>query len=448
MRSRIGLLLAFMVAVVIPAWIATGATFTLCIPDSVHPSKLAAIPAGGAAPWQGAAEVGLLVALLGPFVAFSLLWFTRRHSRVQRTAMRAVWESITGRSLDGDEGKEDMVGVARSMATEFGVLHKRKTELKSKFIRVEHTLKEMERTRSDRSAEMTALAEAKTKADHAIASLRDQIKSLEKKLSQFRKLEGDTWFAALVREILAPIAEQCPDETNGMDAVTAEHRVLSDLFKLADVSCAERSEPVQKANLEEMLEQAIAGMENPGGVTLRLKPEAKWVLTNRVALELLIDYIIRHVDRRGGNATIRAWREQSSRGVERVRMAIERRDSSLEKAFDSVSARGLASLARSAIKTEHFDDERVAHVIYFESAIVESLSEQNGDHANLQRRQTNLGDRWAAPARSQRQKKHRANRELPDKQTDTPASDGEGLRRRVRVLSSGEVRPIAAAKTG
>jgi hypothetical protein len=448
MRNRIGLILAFSLGVVIPAWMATGATFALCIPDTVLPSQLTAIPAGGAAPWQGAAEVGLLIALLGPFVAVSLMWFTRRQSRNQRIAMRAMWESITGRSLEGDENKEDMVGVARSMATEFGVLHRRKTELKSKFIRVEHTLKEMERKRSNRTAEMSALADAKSKADCAIASLRDQIKTLEKKLSRFRKFEGDSWFAALVREMLAPIVEESPDDSNDTGEMTAERRVLSDLFKLADVSCAERSEPVQKANLEEMLEQATAGMNNQGGVTLRLKPEATWVLTNRVALELLFDYIIRHVDRRGGNATIRAWREQSARGVERVRMAIERRDSSLEKVFDSVSARGLASLARSAIKTEHFDDERVAHVIYFESAIVESLTGQEEDRPNLQRRSMNLQDGRAAPARSQRHKKHRANRELPDNHSNTLASDGDGLRRRVRVLSSGEVRPIAAAKTG
>jgi len=450
MRSRISLILAFAVGIVIPAWMATAATFVLCNPDAIYPTQTSVTPEGGAARWQAAAEVGLLVAFLSPFVAILLIWVSRRYARGQHTEMRNIWESIAGRALYPESGEEDALGVARSMAIEFGILRNSEAELKSKVIRLEHTLKEREHGESRRRAETEALTDAKLKADRACASLRDQIKNLEKKLDRFGQVEGDTWFAALVREVLAPFADLSPGGSNGTGEVAAERRVVTDLFKLADLSSDVRPDAFQTADLKDMLAQSIARMGNPNCITLRLKPEATTVLTNPVAFELLLDHILREVDRRGDVAMIRAWRERTAMGMERVRVAIERRDSSLENIVDGVAARGLATLAGTVIKTEHYDDERVAHVIYFDSAIVENLSGQNQAPRKVEPRRKAL-DEPPTPApesESERPRRDRKTLGSPDTKEETSTSEGNGLRRRVKVLTSGEVRPVAAARTG
>ncbi|MBN2489415.1 MAG: hypothetical protein JXQ29_01005 [Planctomycetes bacterium] len=366
MKRRSGVLVALCLGVTFPALLATGACWLLWGAEPRYLVGQTGVTAGVFHNHIAAIEVGALITFLGIFVAFILSRTVHRYSRNMDSVIREIWQKVAGQPLHPDDNEEDLVALARAMALEFSILRKSESDLKAKVIRLEHTLSEHQEAGETGELELHRLAQAKAQADRACANLRDQVRDLEERLARVQTVSGDNWFARLVRDLLAPFHID-PEAERTADA-TPERRVLADLLGLASHADADLADLVPAVNLGEVLGRAVEKMENKDRVRSLLSPFAAQVRSNPVPLELLLDRILVEVDRRAEDVTIRAWRQRSTNGKDRVRLAIEQHRESIKNFNDCAALHGLAALAGSTVTTEAFGDNRVAHVLYFDAA--------------------------------------------------------------------------------
>jgi hypothetical protein len=366
MKRRFGVFVALCLGVTVPALAATGACWMLWGAEPRYLVGKTGVTGGVFHNYIAAIEVAGLVTFLGIFLAFILSRTVNRYSRSVESTIRGIWQKVAGQPLHPDDEEEDLVAVARAMALEFSILRKSESDLKAKVIRLEHMLGERDEAEEANELELNNLAQAKAQADRACANLRDQVRDLDDKLSKARTVSGDNWFARLVREILAPFG--LDPRMGGEASAPPERRVLADLFSLASHADEHLAEGASTVNLNEVLERAISKMQNRDRVKSLLSPFATQVRSNPVALELLLDRILVEVDRRAEDVTIRAWRQRSTSGRDRVRLAIEQHEESMEKLNECAALHGLATLAGSMVTAEEFGDSRVAQVLYLDAA--------------------------------------------------------------------------------
>lgn len=367
MKHRWRITLGIMLGIILPALLATGACWMLWASEPADFTGKHGVRVAAFRSWYTALEIGVLVTALGVCLGFILSRVANRHSRNLQTALRNTWESISGRQIFPENGEDPLVASIRSIAIEFNILRNSENDQKSKVIRLEHELREKDRVHRAGEREIGNLVQAKSRSDRTIDSLRSQLKDVEDKIASSRLVRGDSWFAAVVRELLTPLAADRAAETSE-EAPAPERQVLHDLLDLANLCRESADEGRQSVNVGEILEQSINKLRNKGRVKFLLSPFATSAVSNPLALILLLDRILIEVDQQNEDVTIRAWRQRASKGKDKIRVAIEQHSQSIKSLVDCVALHGLATLAGTVVKTEHISDDRIAQVIYLEAA--------------------------------------------------------------------------------
>lgn len=366
MKHRWRITLGIMLGIILPALIATGACWMLWASDAADFTGKHGVRVAAFRSWHTALEVGVLVTALGICLGFILSRVATRHARSLQNALRDTWESISGRQIFPENNEDPLVTSIRSIAIEFNILRNSENDQKSKVIRLEHELREKDRVNRANEREISNLVQAKARADRTLDSLRTQLKDVENKIASSRLVRGDSWFAAVVRELLTPFTTEksgAADEPAG-----PEIHALRNLHDLANLCRENNDEGRQSVNVGEILEQSINKLRNKGRVKFLLSPFATTAVSNPLALILLLDRILIEVDQQNEDVTIRAWRQRATKGKDKIRIAIEQHSQSMQSLVDCVALHGLATLAGTVVKTEHIDDNRLAQVIYLEAA--------------------------------------------------------------------------------
>jgi len=371
MKRSSTLFLVLGLGILLPAWCATAASWMLWGTDS---GKV--LDNSSFYNWQVALEIAILASVLGGLIALILSRIILKCNRGHDNEIKAIWESISNRSLYTEESRPDSVSIARAIALEYNILHKGRSELKTRCTRMEHTLHLKEKEVIECEEKISRLNGVREKGERAIASLRDQMKALEEKIAKSRMVRGDTWFASLTRKILTPHMEKRKGEGN---PASPDGKVLDDLLGLAILSRDTLSDSREMVNLKDAFSDEISKMEDKDCVKIHISPFVTNVYSNPFALNMLIRLILHKASSTSGTVAIRVWKKRFQKDKDRVRIAIEQKDRTVGHILDCSAVGGLVFLASGVIKTENPGDHQLIPVIYFKCATttVKSLGETN-----------------------------------------------------------------------
>lgn len=329
--------------------------------------------------------LGLLVAFVGFLSAMLMARGVRRRIDGLRAQIDDAWNGASSR-LPTDT--RDLGVLARSIAGELRDLRDREDELSTEVIRLEHTEKDLGQRLSDAQRLANRWKGEAEESSRALVKARDDMRALEKKLENQRLPEGDTWFAAVVRDAVAH-----------RDTQADPRQLLDRVAGLADQARRGMRGSVQVVNLGSRVQARLDACDASKALRVLVSPFATHVFANEHAVELLIDRLITTIRNNAvGEMTLRVWRHRSHQGTEMVRLALERTGAAADV---DIVYHGLAALAGATVQAESFGDDRSAIVLYFQAAKMGADGKAQArtiDREQLFARDRELDERFAPKA--------------------------------------------------
>ncbi|MBN2491093.1 MAG: hypothetical protein JXQ29_09605 [Planctomycetes bacterium] len=185
-----------------------------------------------------------------------------------------------------------------------------------------------------------------------------ELQELENRVNSSRLAHADTWFAGLVRDMFAPVA----DGPAGPDAL----ELLQDLRAVAALSGQGPDRTREKLDLDALIHQAVGRPIASRAVKVLVSPFAREVRAHGAALRVLLRCYVGSLIEEGVVVTLRATRVRMPGGIDKVRLAFEKSQTPIVQVADGLVLHGLAVLAGTLIKTEPAGSGRFVKVLYLD----------------------------------------------------------------------------------